>query len=392
MGHPFRHSRTDDGGWRPAAAMAVVVILAVHALWTLMPPLDGAAAHWAANVFIDTSVAVALVFVGMAALRYRGSRLGLAWSLLAIGLAFNVFAEVSYSAQDLTLGDDAPFPSVSDVGYVAAYGPTLLGLLLMPQAPASRASRVKLALDALIVTGALAVLSWFLIVDKVLSSNGQPFEAKAVSVFYPFADLAIIFAAFVLVARAGRRFALAFVLLAAGYAATAFSDSVYAYFTEAGYSTGSYADIGWVAGYTLMSLAALTALDPMAALESPSRQGEVAPAFWPSLVPYVAMLPLAVLLPGGIAGHRVDSALTIGFLAVASLIVLRQMLASYENVLLNRELRYLNAGLESRVREKTIQLLRRRPCEDGSQDGDAAGGRPSGADEQVGGFRPFQRQ
>ena len=372
--------------------MAVVVILAVHVLWTLMPPLDGAAAHWAANVFTDTSVAVALVFVTLVALRYRGSRLGTAWTLLAVGLAFSLFAEVSWSAQEMLIDEDVPFPSMSDIGYVGAYFPLLLGLLLMPQAPASRASKVKLALDALIVTFALAVLSWLLIVEKILSSSGEPFGAKAVSVFYPFADLAVVFAAFVLVARSGRRFALSFGLLAAGYVATAFSDSVYAYVTEAGYSSGSYADIGWVAGYALMSLAALTALDPMAALESPSRQGEAAPAFWPSLVPYVAMLPLAVLLPGGIAGDRVDPTLTVGFLAIVFLIVLRQVLSSYENVLLNRELRDLNANLENRVREKTMQLLRRRPCEDGSEDGDAAGGRPSGADEQVGGLRPFQRQ
>jgi hypothetical protein len=390
MGHPFRHSRTDDGGWRPAAAMAVVFILAVHVLWTLMPPLDGAAAHWAANVFTDTSVAIALVLVALVALRYRGSRLGTAWTLLAVGLAFSLFAEVSWSAQEMLTNEDVPFPSVSDIGYVGAYFPLLLGLLLMPQAPASRASKVKLALDALIVTSALAVLSWFLIVDGVLSGSGEPLEAKAVSVFYPLADLAVVFAAFVLVARAGRRFALAFGLLAAGYVATAFSDSAYAYVTEAGYASGSYADIGWVAGYALMSLAALTALDPMAALESPSRQGEPAPAFWPSLAPYVAILPLAVLLLNGVADGRVDPALTGGFLAVALLIVLRQMLASYENVLLNRELRDLNANLENRVREKTMQLLRR-PASKG-EDGGAAGGRPSGADEQVGGLRPLQRQ
>jgi hypothetical protein len=128
----------------------------------------------------------------------------------------------------------------------------------------------------------------------------------------------------------------------------------------------------------------------MAALESPSRQGEPAPAFWPSLAPYGAMLPLSVLLLDRSAGGRVDPTLTVGFLAIASLIALRQMLSSYENLLLNRELRDLNANLENRVREKTMQLLRR-PASDG-EDSDTAGGRPSGADEQVGGLRPLERQ
>ena len=391
MGHPFRHSAQDASDWRPAAAIAVAAILAVHIVWTLAPPVEGAARHWVANLFVDFSVLIAFVLVAATALHYRGSRLGLAWSLLAIGLAFNVFAEVSYSAQDLTLGDDVPFPSVSDVGYVAAYGPTLLGLLLMPQAPFSAMSRVKLGLDALVVTLSLAVLSWFLIIDKLLNGTGEPLQAKALGVFYPFADLAVVFAAFVLVARAGGgRFALAFGLLAAGYVATAFADSVYAYLAEAGYETGSYVDIGWAAGYSLLSLAALAALDPMAAFEPRTRQAEPTPAFWPSLVPYAAVLPLALLLLDKTRGGGADTALTTGFLAVLALIVLRQVLANFENIRLNNELRDLAANLDVRVKEKTMLLLRRR-SQDG-EEGGSGGARPNGADEPVGGLRSPPRK
>ncbi|MEX0801223.1 MAG: hypothetical protein WD379_08400 [Dehalococcoidia bacterium] len=358
MPNPFQQSR-DEGNWRAPAAFAALVVLAVHALWTLAPPVDGDARHLTANLFIDGSVALALFLVTMVAMRYRGSRLGAAWLLLALGLALSLFAEVSWSAQEMLVSDDVPFPSVSDIGYVGAYFPILAGLLLMPQAPARGAARLKLALDALIVTCALAVLSWVLIAESILGDTDQSFSAQAVSLFYPLADLAVVFAAFVLVARAGRRFALAFGLLAAGYVATAFADSAYAYLTEAGYSTGSYADIGWVAGYTLLSLAALAALDPMAGLE-PNRHGEASPAaFWPSLLPYVAMLPLAVLLLEGVSSDTVDPTLTAGFLAVASLVVVRQIVANYENVWLNRELRSLNANLEFKVREKTIELFRR---------------------------------
>jgi len=390
MGSPFRHSHLASADWRPAAAVAVVAVLASHLLWTLVPPMEGAAQHWAANLFIDVSVAAAFALVLAVAIRYRGSRLGLAWSLLAIGLAFNVFAEVSYSAQDLTLGDEVPFPSVSDVGYVAAYGPTLLGLLLMPQAPFSAMSRLKLGLDALVVTLSLAVLSWFLIIDKLLNGSGEPLQAQALGVFYPFADLAVVFAAFVLVARAGGgRFALAFGLLAAGYVATAFADSVYAYLSEAGYSVGSYADIGWVAGYSLMSLAALAALHPMATYEPRTRRAEPVPATWPSLVPYLAVMPLAILLLGRTGGSGAGTTLTAGFLAVLALIVVRQVLANYENIRLNRELRDLNASLDVRVREKTMELLRR-PRQAGEGDGSRAT-RPIGADEPLGDMHPVRR-
>ena len=391
MGHPFRHSHVARRDWRWWAAAAVVVVQVSHFLWTLLSPMQGAALHWVANVFIDSSVVFAFVLVAAAATRYRGSRLGLAWALLAVGLLFNLFAEVSWSVQELAFQADVPFPSVSDIGYVGAYFPVLLGLLLMPQAPTRSLSRVKLALDALIVTSALAVLSWFLIVESVLSASGGPAQAKALSVFYPFADLAVIFAAFVLVARVGRtKFALAFGLLAAGYVATAFADSVYAYLTEAGYSTGSYADIGWVAGYSLLSLAALTALDPIATFEPRTRHTESAPAFWPSLVPYVALVPLAILLLNRTGGGSADTLLTAGFLSVLALTVLRQVLANHENIRLNAELRDLTVNLEVRVREKTMELLRR-PRQDG-EDGGSGGARPNGADEPVGGLRSPPRK
>jgi len=352
--------------------------------------MEGSAQRWVANLFVDSSVAFAFALVAATALRYRDSRLGVAWSLLAIGLAFNVFAEVSYSAQDLTLGDDVAFPSISDVGYVAAYGPTLLGLLMMPQAPFSAMSRLKLGLDALVVTLALAVLSWFLIIDKVLGATGETLQAQAVSVFYPFADVAVLFAAFVLVARAGGgKFALAFGLLAAGYVATAFADSAYAYLSESGYSAGSYADIGWVAGYSLMSLAALAAMHPMAAYEPQTRHAEPAPSFWPSLVPYVAVMPLAILLLDRTGGRGAGTTLTAGFLAVLALIVVRQVLANYENIRLNSELRDLNANLDVRVREKTMELLRR-PRQAG-EGGTPTGTRPNGADEPLGDMHPVRR-
>jgi len=391
MGHPFRHSAQGSADWRLAAAVAVVVVQVSHLLWTLLSPMQGAALHWVANLFIDASVAAAFALVLTVAIRYRGSRLGVAWALLAVGLLFNLFAEVSWSVQELAFQKDVPFPSVSDIGYVGAYAPTLLGLLLMPQAPFSALSRTKLGLDALIVTCALAILSWFLIVQSILNSTGISLQAEVLSVFYPFADLAVVFAAFVLVARAGRtKFALAFGLLAAGYFATAFSDSVYAYLTEAGYATGSYIDIGWAAGYSLMSLAALAALHPMAAFEPRTRQAEPTPAFWPSLVPYAAVLPLALLLLDKTRGGGADTALTAGFLAVLALIVLRQVLANYENIRLNNELRDLAANLDVRVKEKTMQLLRRR-SQDG-EDGGSGGARPNGADEPVGGLRSPPRK
>jgi hypothetical protein len=376
----FRGSFDESSDWRLPAAVAVVAVLAFHALWTLVPPMHGDRQLWVANVVTDASVAVALLLVTLVAIRYRGSRLGLAWRLIAVGLAFNLFAEVSYSAQDVLIAKEVPFPSVSDAGYVGAYLPTLIGLLLMPQAAVSAVSRVKLGLDALIVTVALAILSWFLVVEKILGSSGESPLAQVISIYYPYADLAIVLAAFVLVARASPgKFALAFSLLGAGFFMTALSDSGYAYLTEAGYESGGYVDIGWVAGYTLLSLAALSALHPSASYEPNSRRAEAAPNHWRSLVPYAAVVPVAVLLVVQASEGGAGMVATLGFLALLTLITMRQVIANYENVQLNESLRDLTANLEVRVREKTMELMRNRSQE--------AGGRPAASAPREGSER-----
>src|SRR3972149_11652445 len=112
-----------------------------------------------------------------------------------------------------------------------------------------------------------------------------------------------------------------------------------------------------------MARAAFAALAPMSTFEPRTRQAEPTPAFWPSLVPYAAVLPLALLLLDKTRGGGADTALTVGVLAVLALIVLRQVLANYENIRLNNELRDLAANLDVRVKEKTMQLLRRRARE-----------------------------
>jgi hypothetical protein len=363
----------------------VLSIQGFHAFWILAAPSGGGVLPWFANLLIDLSQGAAAALVFAVALRYRGSRLGLAWSLLGLGLLFGLFAETSWSFQELALHREVPLPSISDIGYVGAYFPVFLGLLLMPQAPAAGLSRLKLAADALIVMSSLALLSWFLIVESTINQAGESVLARALSIFYPFADLGIIFAAFVLVARAGgSRFGLAFGLLASGYFATAFSDSLYAYVAGSGYETGNYIDIGWVTANSLISLAALAALGRAAALEPHTSAASAVPSFWRSLLPYAAVGPLAALFVLD-AGDGSSFGLAAGFLAVLTLIIARQVLAIYENVQLNRELAELAASLEYRVKEKTIQLLRQgRPGGEGPA---ATGQRPNGADERMGGLR-----
>jgi hypothetical protein len=77
-------------------------------------------------------------------------------------------------------------------------------------------------------------------------------------------------------------------------------------------------------------------------------------------------------------------ALTLGFLALLALIIVRQVLANYENIQLNESLRDLTANLEVRVREKTFELMRQRSRE--AESGTSAEPRGKHAGERMEGF------
>ncbi len=379
------NGRTASRDWRWYIAAFAGALAAAHVLWVLTSPAGDALQPWFANLLIDASHALATVLVFAVALRYRGSRVGLGWSLVGLGLMFGQFGDSSWSFQELVLHREVPFPSISDIGYAGAYVPVFIGLLVMPVSPVTGSGRLKLTLDAVILMSALAVISWHLIVSDVIAQSDASPLATGLSVFYPLADLGIIFAAFMLVARAGRSLpGLAFGLLGAGYALTAFSDSLFTYLSQAGYETGNVIDIGWVAGNTLISLAALVRLGPPGSLGRSTPASEAAPSFWPSVLTCLPIIPLSVVL---LQDDRSSSFLTGGVLVVIGLVVSRQVLALYENVRLNRELAALSVMLETKVKVQTMEMLRR------GRRGEVTplppGERPNGADEPVGGLGPF---
>ncbi len=268
---------------------------------------------------------------------------------------FFAFGDASWAVQELIMGIEVPFPSVSDVGYLAAYPTVFLGLILMPQAPATGSRRGKLTLDAFIAMASVAVVSWNFVISPLLGAGQGSTLADAVGVAYPFADLGIVFAVLILIARARSKSSTShFLLLGAAFAVTAFSDSLYTYLVQVGdYSTGNYIDIGWLTGYNFVTIAALVAIGLRDA-DQPSHDGQPT-AFWQSATLYLVAVPMAVLLV-----LESPSFLTAGVLAVVALMFIRQLLTIHENLALNRQLAELTTDLEVRVKTQALQLLRSR--------------------------------
>jgi hypothetical protein len=233
----------------------------------------------------------------------------------------------------------------------------------LPQAPVTGLRRVKLTLDVLVAIGAVGLISWHLVIGPFLSENGASTPADIISVAYPLSDLAIIFAVLTLIARGGRNMSAAGLgLLAAGFLAIAGSDTLYAYLTQLGdYNSGSYIDTGWMIGYSLVALSAVFAAGRQLNLDTFHSDRDQIGYLWQSVAMYAPVIPLTALLFVDVAasdggGHVF---LMAGFVAVAGLLFVRQLLTIYENVQLNHRLEALTAELSDRVKNQTLRLLQR---------------------------------
>ncbi len=343
--------------WRWPLASALLAFTVLFAWWLIVKPGSDSAVRW----FDDIAVAVAPFLAGVmslvAARRHWGSQTGFAWAFIAAGLFLFTFGDASWAVQELALDIEVPFPSVSDAGYLGAYPAVFLGLLLMPQAPATGLRRAKLTLDVLIGMAAVAVISWHFVIARLLEEGSGSTLADVVGLAYPFADLGIVFAVLVLLARARPGASFLFLLpLGAAFAVTAFSDSLYTYLAQADdYATGNYLDIGWLAGYNLVTLSALLSVSPRPRFDPRPKQEDQPASFWQSVGVYAVVAPLAVLVL-----LHAPGLLTAGVLGVVALMFIRQLVTIHENMALNRQLAKVTAELEVRVRAQMLQLLRQR--------------------------------
>ena len=349
--------------WRWPVVEALVGFDLLFVGWLVVKPGGGEALVWFDDIALVAAPLLAAFMAALVAARNWRSRTGYAWALIALGLFMIASGELAWGVQELGMQGEVPFPSVADVGYLGIYPPVFLGLLLMPHAPVGRLKRIGIVVDTLVATTAIAIVSWHLILGHLISQSTDNALAKSISVAYPFADLGMLFAVLVLIGRSGRvASAVAMSCLAGGFAAMAFSDSLYTYLTSVKtYSSGNYIDVGWMLGYSLVTVAALMALSRRISLERSVDDLDETPAIWPSLVSYAPLIPLAAVSIVALATqeNQLSPLLEGGTLAVFALVIARQILTIYENVHLNRELAHLAGQLSGKLMAQKLESLPR---------------------------------
>ncbi|MCW2582852.1 MAG: hypothetical protein JWQ53_1642, partial [Klenkia sp.] len=269
------------------------------------------------------------------------------WGLLTAGTAAWTLAQGWWCWVEIVQDGATPFPSVADVGFIAFPLLAATALLLHP-AGGGNTGRWQRTLDAVMTSAAVGLVSWETTLGAVVAVDvTEDSLTSTLLVAYPVLDVLLIVLTVLTLARSTHgRTPLA--LVGAGLTAFSVSDSAFAYVAATGAYVGSSLDLGWIAGFLLIALAALSPRDPAgqqdlaAAAERPGRPTGARAAFLPYVPVAVALVNTVALALGGrqLAGGEL---LTAGL--VAAMLLTRQYLALRDNGRLAAELAVREAEL-----------------------------------------------
>jgi diguanylate cyclase (GGDEF)-like protein len=261
-----------------------------------------------------------------------------------------------WSWYELIRGVTVPFPSLADVGFLAAVPLAVTAILVFPTSSAGSSSRVRMVMDGFIVAGSLLFLSWATTLGAVYRSGDGGLVKQAIGLAYPLGDVVVGAVVLAVLARAERRDRVTLALIGAGLLALAVSDSAFAFLTQNNnFGSGNVVDSGWVVGYLLLASAGLRSMTTSDRSEVRQDNGVSALQV---LLPY---LPIGL---GGLAavvmaatGRAFDVFLVVEGLAVITVLLGRQLVTLLENVTLTQTLHTTVAELRIREEELAHQAV-----------------------------------
>jgi len=274
----------------------------------------------------------------LAGIRMHRPRAVVAWSLLAFGQALFLAGDFyTYSLTSL-FGVQVGFPSPGDALYLTVYPALMAGLLLLVRRRNPRSDRAA-AIDSLILTLGVALLSWVFLIAPNIQLGGD-WLPEAVSIAYPVGDILLLAATVRLAVDRGVR-APAFYLLAGSIVCLLTTDSVYnRMILDGSYDGQVILDVGWIFYYLLWGAAALH--PSMRTLEQPA-EGRT------RLTPTrLAFLSVACLIAPGIRLYQEWGNTDVAVVIVASMVMFLLVLARMSGLVRKEE--------RSVARERALRL------------------------------------
>lgn len=273
-----------------------------------------------------------------------------AWLVMAAGTAVWAVGQVFWSWYSLILRTDPPMASPMDALFLAAPLFWTASMLTFVIAPAGLWSRIRGALEAIMVVGAAFVPAWILILEPVASQSTESRLVVTVNIFYPVLDLLVLGAALFTLTRPRLQTAGRLGIAAWGLLVMSGADTTYWYLTTTGrFQHSNATDSLWIMGFVLLALGVGTRP------RTRPQESTLGRRWWltmsPSLVYGVGLITTFLILTAA-HGYRVNAWELAAIITLALLGTMQSFAVMIEN-------HYLTDGLENTVIRRTAELAAR---------------------------------
>ncbi len=302
-----------------------------------------------------TDIATPVVeFLGAGALYYGARksrtisrRISLAWTILAFSILSFAIGDTVWAILEAGLGQ-TPFPSPADYFYLLFYPLILMGVLILPPGRFTNREWLKRSLDMGTVMVAAVLGFWNLLLGPIQAANHTtPAVTQFLSLCYPVGDLLLLWASLLLIyyQSKGQRSS-ASMFLVGGAVVMLITDCIFGYESLIGtYLSGGILDFGWVVAFLTFGVAGVLQARDIRSPASKAQEdqnGQTASLpIWISYLPYVWLAGAYFLL---LQSHSTPFpmdfySLSLGTGTVIGLVVIRQLVETYENSHLNDDLK-----------------------------------------------------
>ena len=316
-------------------ATGTVLLGVLFAVVLRVPGISDLAVTVLSNLGQLAAAVAAAVCCAVAARRTTGHRRR-SWWWLSAGTGLWAAGQAVWSYYEIVLGQDVPFPSLADVGFLGFPLAAAVGLVVWLGNQAHQlVARGRDVMDGAIIALSLLVLSWVTTLGSVVAAGASSWFPLALSLAYPIGDLVLATLVLIALARGTGSERATLGVLAAGLGGLAVADSAYVYLVGVGdYSSADLVSSGWVFGFLFVASSALTVRHPVDVERSlpAARQAAPRPSLLRLTLPYVPLVAAGVVLCAALL--RAPGARTAEVLLGVGLVVLvltRQFLAMTDN-------------------------------------------------------------
>ncbi len=232
-----------------------LLFVLLFALLLIVLPSEAAARAFVENlaVLASSTSAALLIFISLPALP---STVRPAWFMLALALVTWAIADLVRTFY-LLLGNIASFLLFTpDVINLVAYALAAYGLLRYPSESRYLPTRFRFILDAVISSGAIAILGWLILVRPYVNTLQAKFEWIVIT-SYPIADMILLTLLFS-ISLSSLMPRITALFLGVGLMTFAFSHYIYSSLVPiAPIQIGSFVSLGWMTGVLLIGMGAV---------------------------------------------------------------------------------------------------------------------------------------